>query len=113
MAEALEALGITPLEPNRGEPLYDLAWETANAIFVAEVKSLTVVNEERQLRLGLGQVFRYRQLLEHHSKPVIAVLMAERQPADDSWTTLCQSLGVCLLWPAILPEALFVDLHSS
>jgi len=65
---------------------------------VAEVKSITAENEEQQLRLGLGQVLRYRQRLAAlgHDR-VVAVLVPERQPRDPSWHELCQDLGVVLL----------------
>lgn len=39
-----------------GEPSFDLAWMTTETVFVVEVKSTTAKNEEKQLRLGLGQV---------------------------------------------------------
>jgi hypothetical protein len=49
--------------PRPDEPQYDLAWLAGDTLYVAEVKSLTAANEERQLRLGLGQVLRYTHLL--------------------------------------------------
>jgi len=65
---------------------------------VAEVKSITPANEERQLRLGLGQVLRYRQVLTTRGsvRPILAI---ERAPQDVSWSTLCSELGVRLVWP--------------
>lgn len=108
-AEAQEALaayvlslGATPRSPRADEPNYDLAWESDGSVVVAEVKSITDRNEEKQLRLGLGQVLRYRQLLSRVDRDVAAVLMAEREPQDGSWRGLCDSLGVRLLWPALL-----------
>jgi len=60
-------------------------------VFVAEVKSIDAGNEEEPLRLGLGQVLRYRQRLPAlgHER-VVAVLVPERQPHDPSWHELCQ-----------------------
>lgn len=81
------------------EPQFDLAWISGEVLYVAEVKSLTSSNEERQLRLGLGQVLRYAHLLSashHRVKPVLAV---ERQPTDWSWQGLCDHFGVLLVWP--------------
>jgi hypothetical protein len=43
--------------------MFDLAWQIGRTLFVAQVKSLTLRNEEKQLRLGLGQVLRYADLL--------------------------------------------------
>lgn len=54
LAEHLESRGISPRSPAPAEPDYDLAWEVGNIVYVAEVKSVTNRNEERQLRLGLG-----------------------------------------------------------
>jgi hypothetical protein len=98
LVSAVRARGIEPLLPGDEGPLYDLAWETQTTIFVAEVKSLTLANEERQLRLGLGQVLRYWHALSHGTKPVIAVLAVEQKPADETWLTLCDRLGVRLFW---------------
>jgi hypothetical protein len=95
--------GAQPLSPN-GEPMFDLAWLLGDQWYVAEVKSLTTKNEERQLRLGLGQVLRYRQLLSDApgSRNAVAVLMVEREPSDPSWSLLCDNVGVRLVWPAKL-----------
>jgi hypothetical protein len=63
------------------------------------VKSITDANEEKQLRLGLGQVLRYRSLLAQRHATTRAVLIAEREPRDASWHDLCQELGVLLVTP--------------
>jgi hypothetical protein len=78
---------------------------------VAEVKSITAENEEQQLRLGLGQVLRYRQRLAAlgHDR-VVAVLVPERQPRDPSWRELCQDLGVVLLCRNELKRAPELDM---
>jgi hypothetical protein len=99
--ELASVLGNAGIEPRRGlppGPNFDLAWEKDGTVFVAEVKSITAENEEHQLRVGLGQVLRYRQhlfTLGHHR--VVAVLVPERQPRDPSWRELCQEVGVVLL----------------
>lgn len=67
--------------------------------WVAEVKSTTPQNEERQLRLGLGQVTRYRQLLAEDGLPVRALIATEREPSDPSWAALCEEQGIVLGWP--------------
>jgi hypothetical protein len=99
LASALRAAGIEPRSCQPPEPNYDLAWQRDKTVFVGEVKSTTASNEEEQLRLGLGQVLRYRQRLTAlgHER-VVAVLIPERQPRDDdAWRQLCQELGVVLL----------------
>jgi hypothetical protein len=100
VADALVAAGLTPRSPRADEPNFDLAWDKDGTVYVAEVKSITDQNEERQLRLGLGQVLRYRWLLSHRYGPVRAVLIAEREPRDVSWRELCADLGVDLVTAA-------------
>ena len=75
-------------------------------VFVAEIKSITDDNEEEQLRLGLGQVLRYRHHLGKlgHQR-VVALLVPERTPRDESWNDLCRDLGVILLSEATLRRA--------
>jgi hypothetical protein len=99
LANWVRALGAQPLSP-RGDPPYDLAWRDRGSLYVAEVKSLTERNEERQLRLGLGQLLRYRQALQVvEGGETVAVLMVEREPTDATWADLCEAVGVRLVWP--------------
>ncbi len=104
LAEVLTAAGLDPRSPRADEPNFDLAWRRDESVFVAEIKSTTTANEERQLRLGLGQVLRYRALLQRRYNAVRAVLVAEQPPADHSWVELCDELDVLLVWPAILDQ---------
>jgi hypothetical protein len=97
LAQLLREAGIEPRSPRPDEPNFDLAWERDGIVYVAEVKSLGPTNEERQLRLGLGQVLRYRVLLkDQRQTEVRAVLVTEREPRDPSWRALCDSLAVTL-----------------
>jgi hypothetical protein len=98
LASVLSSAGIEPRRGLPSGPNFDLAWQKNGIVFVAEVKSITAENEEQQLRLGLGQVLRYRQRLEAlgHNR-VVAVLVPERQPRDPSWRELCRDFGVVLL----------------
>jgi hypothetical protein len=98
LAGAVEAAGHSPRRPRSDEPQYDLAWQDGETTWVAEVKSLTPQNEERQLRLALGQVLRYRQLLAVDDRDVRAVIVVERAPTDMSWRKLCEEQGATLLW---------------
>ena len=107
LADYVLKLGLTPSSPNADDPNYDLAWRTATCWRVAEVKSLSVSNEEKQLRLGLGQVLRYQDTLRRQQPmPVEAVLMVEREPTDSTWLDLCERVGVLLLWPNRLSDEL-------
>jgi hypothetical protein len=91
--------------PKGAEPEYDVLWERDGIVWVAEVKSLTVENEERQLSLGLGQVLQYRYRLRESRGEVRAVLMVEYEPRDAVWDALCSDLGVQLLRPSLLDDA--------
>jgi hypothetical protein len=99
LADHLRSEGLTPRSWTRGEPLYDVAWEDGDSFFVAEIKSLTPLNEERQLRLALGQILRYAHQLRYKSKPVQKVIAVERAPTKPEWSELCASLDVKLVWP--------------
>lgn len=104
LAEWLRTSGHEPRSPGPGDPEFDLAWEASGTLYVVEVKSLTPENEERQLRLGLGQVLRYRDLLGGRATPVVAVLAVERRPSDKGWHRLCRDLGVTLVWPGAFEQ---------
>jgi hypothetical protein len=81
---------------------YDLAWDQAGMVYVAEVKSLTRQNERLQLRLGLGQVLEYAHRLRSEGWMVQPVLAVEREPSDPTWVQICEGQGVRLVWPAIM-----------
>ena len=99
LAAEVAAAGFVPLSPTVDDPPFDLAWRDGADLHVAEVKSTTATNEEHQLRLGLGQLLRYRHALSAGGTTVHAMLYAERQPADPAWSHLCQSLEITLRWP--------------
>lgn len=106
LARVLTGAGIEPRSRLPHEPNYDLAWQIGNTVYVAEVKSTTDENEEEQLRLGLGQVLRYRHSLSRLGHvDVVAVLVPERDPRDDAWRELCSELGVVLMSGAELEQA--------
>jgi hypothetical protein len=95
----LDLLGIAAMSPSPGSPEFDIAWEHNGILYVAEVKSITPQNEEAQLRIGLGQVLRYRQALAARHPNVVAVLAPETKPSDDAWYALCRDLNVVLAPP--------------
>jgi hypothetical protein len=104
MAAALRRYGLRPqmaAASSNTDLSFDLAWAWAGVLHVAEVKSLTARNEERQLRLGLGQVLRYRDLLRQQGRwdAVRAWLLLEREPRDRAWMSLCGALGITIAWP--------------
>jgi hypothetical protein len=105
LAQYIRSIGFEPRSPKSGEPNFDIAWKSGSRVYVGEVKSITASNEEKQLRLGLGQVLRYAYQLGG-SEEVVPVLVAERRPNDRSWEDLCSALGVILVWPDAFGERL-------
>jgi hypothetical protein len=98
LSQIVEDRGCTP-HSRSGEPNYDLAWEEPDGTtIVAEVKSVKAINSERQLRLGLGQVLRYRHLLEAEGRSVRGVLALSGPPHDSRWTDLCAEHDIGLIW---------------
>lgn len=106
IAKIVAAQGWAPRSARADEPRYDLAWAREQTIWVAEVKSVSSQNEERQLRTAIGQVLRYRQKLTASGHDVQAVIVTSRQPADPSWDELCRWEGIILIWLAIAAERL-------
>lgn len=107
LAAHVQGKGFEPKRPGPNDPAWDVLWRDENGeVWVAEIKSLTPSNEERQLRLGLGQVLRYRHRLAAEEGIAHAVLMTEYEPRDRTWTDLCSDLGVILTFPEALASAL-------
>ncbi|MCV0403789.1 MAG: hypothetical protein K5924_08765 [Chloroflexi bacterium] len=101
LRDFLEAAGARAWSPQTGEPDHDLAWRRRGVTFVAEVKSLpSAGTEDRQMRLGIGQVLDYHALMSKRYPRVRAVLAVEREPASGRWHPLCASHGITLVWPA-------------
>lgn len=98
LADYLDWHGVRPLSPTPGEPQYDLAFEVGDVLTVVEVKCMTRDSSEHQLRLGLGQVLRYAQLMGLDRDIVRPALALDRQPPDD-WLELAASLEVLVGWP--------------
>ena len=109
LAAAVEAVGLSPRSSAGDEPDFDLAWRDGDTVWVAEVKSTTAMNEERQLRLAIGQVIRYRQKLSGGGADVRAMVAVENAPYDESWIDLCGREGIALVWPEVMAQALGDD----
>jgi hypothetical protein len=106
IAEAVRERGFKPRRPVSGEPNYDIAWEGGDVLVVAEVKSVTPKNSEKQLRLALGQILRYRDRLEEGGRKVRSVIALSAAPHDERWTALCGRYDVGLIWRPDLGEML-------
>jgi hypothetical protein len=100
LADFLKNRLLLPLSPRSDEPNYDIAWKNNEEIWIAEIKSITGTNEEKQLRLGLGQVLRYCQILKARGN-THGVLAIERAPSDQTWIDLCEAHNILLVWPEI------------
>lgn len=100
----VDARGAQTLYPAADEPVFDLAWTIAGRAWLAEIKSTTETNEERQLRYGLGQLLRYAQ--EFAAIAVNLVLVVEAPVRDARWLEICSSVGVSLTWPQAFNETL-------
>ncbi len=99
LADVVTDAGWEPRRPKPDEPQYDLAWDDGVTVTVVEVKSLTPANEERQLRLALGQVQRYVQQLDAVDRNVRGAIAVETAPTDSTWVELCAEKGIVLTWP--------------
>lgn len=109
LAAAIRAHGLVPLSPEAGDPDFDAAWVEGDVAFIAEVKSLTDDNEEKQLRLGLGQLLSYLYRLEWAVGEVQGVLAVEREPTAPYWLGLCATHNVILTWPDGFPGLFGTD----
>lgn len=101
LAALLQSRGLCPRSPKPDEPDFDLAWQQ-DVTFVAEVKSLGGADEDRQLRMGLGQVLHYRHVMARKFGVVRAVLALEYEPAD-TWLQICAEMGIIVTWPPTWP----------
>lgn len=109
LADTVRSHSLEPLSPSPGDPQFDLAWIDDDVAFIVEVKSLTSANEDRQLRLGLGQVLSYVHVLDWPAiQGARAVLAVESKPTADYWITLCAEHDVILTWPDAFDD-LFPD----
>jgi hypothetical protein len=101
VAEAASVDGWVAHGIGPGDPPFDLLLigPGGQPDVVVEVKSTTLVNEEKQLRLAIGQVLRYRQVLQSTQRRVGAMIAVEKKPEDESWLELCRTLDILLVWP--------------
>jgi hypothetical protein len=77
---------------------------------VCGVKSLPAAGtDDRQLRLGVGQVLDYQALMARRHDRVRAILARERAPSDLRWALVCDARGIVLVWP----ETFSVLLHRE
>jgi hypothetical protein len=106
LAAAVERAGHRPRRPKPAEPQYDLAWETPDAIWVNETKSLTPKNELRQMHSAIGQVIDYGHRLDAGDRQVRLMITLEHSPLSDHWLDECAKNGIVLGWPATFDDVI-------
>lgn len=99
LAEWAKANRWIPIQPEAGDPPFDLGWWDQDRFVVVEVKSLTRKNERHQIRLGLGKILDYAYQLHSADIACLPVLAVEREPTDSRWSEMCAQCGVQLVWP--------------
>lgn len=114
IADAVGALGIRPLTPGPSGVQFDIAFRHGSCPFVViEVKSCTLLNQELQLRLGLGQVLRYAHQLRASYGDVLPVLATELA-LDPEWREVLAHSGVELIQePTLVTDVQRIALLSS
>jgi hypothetical protein len=98
LARHIASTGLVPLARYSEGPHFDLAWKSGDTVCVAEVKSTTPQNEERQLGLAVGQILRYSHLISSKTMP-LKVIAVSHPTRDLSWIDFCERLGIILVWP--------------
>lgn len=80
---------------------HDGAWAAAGSFHIAEVKSVTAINEVHQLQRGLGQILHNCfKAGQHGIDNIQGYLVAEREPANSRlWRDLCADVGIVFTWP--------------
>ena len=103
LATEVEEAGLVPRSPAPSDPEFDLGWEVDDEHWVVvEVKSLTPSNEIRQLRMALGQVLDYADVLQRRYRKVTRVIFLPREPTDRRWVRLAGAHEVLVRWPGAL-----------
>ena len=97
VATMLNSNGIVAQSPNNTTINFDIGWAVGGSYYIAEVKSVTKKNEEKQLRLGLGQILRYASLVSPESKKTIKPILIAEVVHDPSWYDTCAAVGVRLI----------------
>ena len=103
LASHLRRCGLEPRKRVSGEPDFDIAWVTTTALVVAEVKSLHEANVVHQLRVGIGQVLQYRELLRKVCGTKVESVLAVEFDPGSLWSDVCDRAGITLTWPPHWP----------
>lgn len=96
LADQLEERGLAPRSPGSWQPQFDLAFEHEGSCYIVEVKSGLPVSAQ-QVRLGVGQVFEYRHLMDAGEQRVHPVLLLEGEPPYPWNVLLDGDLGIAVV----------------
>lgn len=105
VADKLEKLGHHPYSPDPHDPVeWDLRWDTPDAVWICEIKSITPSNAESQTRAGMAQLLWYAHAIRHAGEQRLTrmLLVLEHAPRDERWLALLQELSIDLAWPETL-----------
>lgn len=109
VADELQRLGQAPYSPGPHDPVeWDLRWDTPDAIWICEVKSITPGNAESQTRAGMAQLLWYSHAIRHagERRPTRMLLMLEYAPRDPRWPPLLAEQQILIAWPETLRSVL-------
>jgi hypothetical protein len=115
VAALAEKAGYEVLQAGVGDPaVFDLAWKSSAGKAIVEVKTLSTTKaEDKQLRLGIGQVLDYQERFRAQGENVRAILVVDKMPKQaQHWERLCESHKIQLAWPSTLSK-LFLKARPS
>jgi hypothetical protein len=93
-----EGHGFRAMSPVGTDPQFDIAYRLPDETLVlVEVKSATTANFEGQLRIGLGQLLRYGEIMRNRGERVSLAIAAELEIVDDDWLSLFRRLEVSVV----------------
>lgn len=103
IAALIDHLGRRQIEVRghaRNAPRFDAGWSVGSDVYIAEVKSLTGISEDQQIRLGIGQILDYAQQLKSMRTfgKVRPVLVLEKKPTSSRWSAVADDSGILLTW---------------
>jgi transcriptional regulator with XRE-family HTH domain len=105
VARWAEAHDFQTISPAATDPQFDIAYRLPDETLVlVEVKSATPENFEGQLRIGLGQLLRYGEVMRNRGEHVRFAIAAELEVVDDDWLSLFRRLGVTVVAAENLDE---------
>ncbi len=107
VADELEKLGHHPYSPDPQDPVeWDLRWDTPDAVWICEMKSITTSNAESQTRAGMAQLLWYAHAIRHagEQRPTRMLLALEHAPRDERWLALLSEQSIDVAWPETLHD---------